>query len=102
MSKEKCPDSYCCDMRGFLSFLILFLVSKKEMSGQDLAKEIEKRKGEKPSPGTVYPALKSLKEAGLIKEKKEGKSIYYSLTAEGTKGLKIAKERFCRTFVDLF
>ena len=51
---------YCCDMRGMLSFLILFLLSKKPMCGSELAKEIGKRKGETPSPGTIYPALKAL------------------------------------------
>ena len=48
-------DSYCCDMRGMLGFLILFLLSKKPMHGQELADEITRRKGEKPSPGTIYP-----------------------------------------------
>lgn len=90
---------YCCDMRGMLSFLILFLLSKKQMNGSELADEIGKRKGDRPSPGTIYPALKSLKESGLIKEKKEGKTISYSLTAEGKKGLMEAKEQFCRTFI---
>ena len=64
----------CCDMRGLLSFLILFLLSKKEMHGQEIADEIAKRKGEKPSPGTIYPALKGLREAGFLEEQKEGKT----------------------------
>lgn len=92
---------YCCDMRGMLSFLILFLLSKKPMSGTEIADEIGRRKGGRPSPGTIYPALKCLKEAGMIKEKKEGKTITYSLTKEGKKTLKTAKEKFCRAFVDV-
>lgn len=88
-------------MRGFLSFLILFLLSKKPMSGQDLSHELEKRRGDKPSPGTIYPALKSLKQANLIHEKREGKSINYSLTENGKQTLKSAKEQFCRTFTDV-
>jgi PadR family transcriptional regulator PadR len=91
-----------CDMRGMLSFLILFLLSKRPMCGQELAKELEKRKGERPSPGTIYPALKALKEAGLIKEKRSGKTITYSLTEEGENVLKEAKKRFCRTFTGVF
>ena len=63
MNREGAGD--CCDMRGMLGFLILFLLSKKPMHGQELAGEIANRKGEKkPSPGTIYPALKSLREAG--------------------------------------
>ena len=92
---------YCCDMRGMLSFLILFMLSKKTMHGQELADELEKRKGDRPSPGTIYPALKSLKEEGLIQEKKEGKTIIYHLTPSGKKVLKVAKEKFCKTFVDV-
>ena len=64
---------YCCDMRGMLGFLILFLLSKKSMHGQELAEEIARRKGERPSPGTIYPALKGLREMGFItSEEKAG------------------------------
>lgn len=91
-----------CDMRGFLSFLILFILSKKSMCGQEITEEIEKRKGCRPSPGTIYPALKHLKENNLIKEKKEGKTISYTLTTEGKKTLEESKIQFCRTFKDIF
>lgn len=94
--------AYCCDMRGMLSFLIIFLLSKKQMHGQELAEEIGKRKGERPSPGTIYPALKALKENGLIREKRKGKTITYGLTPEGKAGLAEAKKQFCRTFMDVF
>ena len=41
------------------------------MYGQELAKEIDKRKGAKPSPGTIYPALKELKKRKLIDSTKK-------------------------------
>jgi len=88
-------------MRGMLSFLILFLLSGKPMCGQELAKEIGKRKGSRPSPGTIYPALKALKEAGLIKEKKSGKTIVYSLTGQGRSALAEARRHFCRVFAGI-
>lgn len=94
----KGKEKICCDMRGMLSFLILFLLSRKPMHGQEIAAEIGKRKGSRPSPGTIYPALKSLRDMGLIRERKEGKAIVYSLTGEGERVLKAAKEHFCRTF----
>ena len=100
--KRECAEPYCCDMRGMLSFLILFLLSKKQMNGQEIAKELEKRRGEKPSPGTIYPALKNLNEENLISEKKEGKTVTYTLTEEGRESLKIAKKKFCKIFVDVF
>jgi PadR family transcriptional regulator, regulatory protein PadR len=93
----------CCDMRGMLGFLILFLLSKKPMHGQELAHEIATRKGEKkPSPGTIYPALKGLREMGFIVEEKEGKTIVYTLTEKGENALKVAKRKFIKTFVDIF
>ncbi len=92
----------CCDMRGMLSFLILFILSKGPKNGQEIAEEIGKRKGSKPSCGTIYPALKSLKEGGLISEKKQGKAIVYTLTASGKATLGNAKEQFCRTFMGVF
>jgi DNA-binding PadR family transcriptional regulator len=91
---------YYCDMRGMLGFLILFLLSKKPMHGQELADEIARRKGEKPSPGTIYPALKSLREMGFIisTQEKEG----YTLTERGKNALRISKRRFIRTFLGVF
>jgi DNA-binding PadR family transcriptional regulator len=95
---------YYCDMRGMLGFLILFLLSKKPMHGQEIADEIAKRKGEKPTPGTIYPALKNLREMEFIssKDEKEGKTIVYTLTERGKNALRISKRRFIRTFVGVF
>ena len=86
-----------------MGFLILFLLSKKPMHGQEIAEEIAKRKGERPSPGTIYPALKSLREMGfIVDEKNDGKIIVYSLTQTGKNALMIAKRRFVKTFLGVF
>jgi DNA-binding PadR family transcriptional regulator len=86
-----------------LGFLILFLLSKKPMHGQEIADEIARRKGEKPSPGTIYPALKNLREMGFISsDEKEGKTITYALTERGKNALRISKPRFIRTFLGVF
>ena len=98
---NKLDDNPCCDMRGLLGFLILFLLSKKSMHGQEIANEIAKRKGEKPSPGTIYPALGGLKHSGFLDEQKEGKTIIYNLTPKGKKALQIAKRKFSRTFSEV-
>jgi PadR family transcriptional regulator PadR len=96
-------DNYYCDMRGMLGFLILFLLSKKPMNGQEIADEIANRKGERPSPGTIYPALKNLRLMGFIGiEEKERKTISYNLTERGKSALKVAKRRFARTFLGVF
>jgi PadR family transcriptional regulator PadR len=104
MSKENyyiCPPE-CCDMRGMLSFLILWLLSKKTMYGQELAEEIGKRRGTKPNPGTIYPALKELKKRGLINSKKEGRITNYHITEEGRKGIQTACDYFCKAFGEIF
>jgi DNA-binding PadR family transcriptional regulator len=90
-----------CDMRGLLSFQILFLLSKRPMYGDEIANEIEIRKGEKPKAGTIYPALKELSANGLIKGEKKGKMITYSLTKEGRESFRHALKYFIRCFGDI-
>jgi PadR family transcriptional regulator, regulatory protein PadR len=86
-------------MRGMLGFLILFLLSKKPMHGQELATEIANRKGEKKlNPGTIYPALKSLREMGFISEEKIGKTIVYNLTTSGGQCFENCKKKICQDF----
>jgi DNA-binding PadR family transcriptional regulator len=85
-------------MKGFLSYLVLWCLSKESLSGAELAKELGKRKGSKPSPGTIYPALKELLEKGLV-SRDESKN--YSLTKKGEKELKAACSFFCRAFYDM-
>jgi DNA-binding PadR family transcriptional regulator len=94
---EVCPPN-CCDMRGMLSFMILWLLSKKSMYGQEIAKEIGKRKGAKPNPGTIYPALKELKKRRLIESEKTGRLTTYQITENGKKGFQVASEYFFRAF----
>ena len=91
----------CCDMKGFLSFLVLRLISKKSMSGEEIRREIEKRRGQKPSPGTIYPVLKILSENGWIEAKEQGKEKIYRLTKDGQKELKEATRRFISIFCDM-
>ena len=90
-----------CDMRGFLSFQILWLLAKKDMHGDGIAEEIKKRRGEKPKAGTLYPALRDLSEKGLITGKRSGKLIVYSLTKDGKRALSEARAYFIRSFGDI-
>ena len=59
---------------------------------------MEKRRGTKPSPGTIYPALKELKNVGLITVNDQK---VYSLTDSGQKELKSACKFFCQIFYDV-
>jgi DNA-binding PadR family transcriptional regulator len=98
---ECCPPE-CCDMRGMLSFFILWLLTKKPMHGQELAKEIEKRRGKKPNPGTIYPALEDLRRRSLVRKERKGKTTIYSLTKKGRIGIKKACMYFCKAFGEIF
>jgi len=87
-----------CVMKGYLSYLILWIVKKRPMTGSEIAKELEKRRGSKPSPGTIYPALKELREKRLMSIDKRKR---YSLTKKGEKELESTCSLFCRMFYDM-
>jgi PadR family transcriptional regulator, regulatory protein PadR len=86
-----------CLLKGFLSYLVLWIVGKKSATGAQIISDIEKRKGHRPSPGTIYPVLKELKERGLVCCDKGKK---YSLTPTGKKELNSACGAFCHMFFD--
>ena len=94
-------NSGTCDMRGMLSFQILFLLSRKPMHGEELAQELAKRRGEKPTAGTIYPALKELKNRHFIVGNKDGKVIVYSLTPAGQNTYHQSIIYFQRCFGDI-
>jgi PadR family transcriptional regulator PadR len=102
--KEKCcpetPD--CCDMRGMLSFYILWLLSKRPLNGQEISEELGKRRGTKPTAGTIYPALKELRTKGLVIMERKGRTTIYRLSENGSKGLEEACRYFCSAFGDIF
>ena len=77
MIRSENPEEMC-DMRGMLSFMILWLLSTRPMYGQELANEIGKRRGDKPNPGTIYPALKELASRGMIRGHLEGRNTVYN------------------------
>lgn len=89
-------------MRGMLSFTILWLLSKRPMYGQELATEIGKRRGDKPNPGTIYPALKELANRHLIEASQQGRNSVYELTKEGKGTLQRSMAYFERAFGDIF
>jgi DNA-binding PadR family transcriptional regulator len=68
------------------------------MTGAELALELEKRKGKKPSPGTIYPVLKHMKESKLLSIDENKR---YTLTEKGKKNLEAHLDAFIRTFYDI-
>lgn len=91
-----------CGMKGFLTFLVLRMISKNDLSGEEIRQELARRKGCKPSPGTIYPVLKYLNKNGLIKEtSSRGKLKKYQITKSGEKELKSATKKFVSIFCDM-
>jgi PadR family transcriptional regulator, regulatory protein PadR len=92
----------CCDMKGFLSFLVLRLIRNRSMSGEEIRQELEKRKGHKPSPGTIYPVLKTLSENKWIEAvDSKTKEKKYQITAKGKKEVEEATKKFVSLFCDM-
>ena len=88
-------------MRGMLTFQILWELRKGPLNGQQIAEQIAIRRGTKPTPGTIYPALKELEERGTIKSTKEGRQRVYSLTKAGEEGYIEAARYFNQVFGDI-
>ena len=84
--------------KGFLSFLVLWIVNKKPMTGAEIALDLETRRGRKPSPGTIYPVLKHLSEAKTLKIDQDKR---YSLTEKGKESLEAHLDSFVSTFYDI-
>jgi DNA-binding PadR family transcriptional regulator len=68
------------------------------MTGAEISQELEKRKGHRPSPGTIYPVLKYLTERRLLIVDKDKK---YSLSKNGQEELEISLHTFFETFCDV-
>ncbi len=79
--------------RGFLKPCILLLLFEKGAKhGYDIIKFLEEIACWKPSPGSVYPVLKSLCKEGLIKEVKlHSRKKKYTLTSKGKELAKTLK-----------
>ena len=84
--------------KGFLSFLILWMLRNNKLNGSEITDEMERRKGRRFSPGTIYPVLKKLKDKELIIDDEEKR---YSLTEKGQKELIVRIDNFFKTFHDL-
>lgn len=101
-NQDKCCPPDCCDMRGFLTFQILWELRVEPLNGQQIADKIWKRRGgNKPTPGTIYPALKELKSKKMIRGEKEGNQVIYRLTSQGKLELENAARYFYQAFGDI-
>ncbi len=77
--------------RSPLRYIVLCMLREKPMAGMDIIRELERLTLGfwRPSPGTIYPLLKSLENEGLVYHEEEDSRKVYRLTE---KGEEIAKE----------
>ncbi|MEM3827304.1 MAG: PadR family transcriptional regulator [Candidatus Micrarchaeaceae archaeon] len=73
--------------RGFvgLRYWILNLTSRRELTGAQIMAAMSEMSmgGWSPSPGNVYPALKSMVEDGYLEQREEDAKKYYKATEKG-------------------
>ncbi|MEO5951160.1 MAG: PadR family transcriptional regulator [Chloroflexia bacterium] len=71
--------------RGLLRHVILSVLKDGPQHGYEIIKQLEEKTNGRyaPSPGTLYPTLQFLAEAGLVQSEQEGEKRIYSLTETG-------------------
>lgn len=74
---------------GELHLVVLALLDRQPMHGYQLMGELERlfAPGYRPSPGSVYPAIEALAEAGLVAGAEQGGRRVYELTSAGAEAL---------------
>lgn len=78
------------DLRGFLSFWLLWELRRDARTGAQVADRLAWRRGSPVSPGTLYPALAGLEEAGAVAKKAKGRETQYRITPKGRRELDCA------------
>jgi len=79
-------------VRGILKLLILKELEISDATGYELIQKISV-KAKKPSPGSVYPLLKELANAGFLNVRVKGNKKIYSLSEKGKAVLEEASKR---------
>ena len=85
-------------LSGFVRLHILHHAAEGEVYGQGLIEELA-RHGYRISPGTLYPMLQAMEERGYLASREDSdgrlgrRRKVYTATAEGRRGLEIARER---------
>ena len=85
--------------RGEARYLLLDALKDSPKHGYEIIKALEERSGGEyaPSPGTVYPTLQFLEDAGLVSAEQEGDRRVFRLTEAGQADLDAHAEEV-RTF----
>ena len=72
--------------RGDIKFHLLEILKETPRHGYEIISELEKQSGGyRPSPGSVYPTLQMLEEAGYLTGEQIDSKKVYTITEEGLK-----------------
>jgi PadR family transcriptional regulator PadR len=81
---------------GFIKLHILYHASREPVFGLDLIHEL-RRHGYELSPGTLYPTLHALEEAGYLRHEEKvvngRRRKYYTATRQGRAALAEARDK---------
>ncbi|BBD72337.1 PadR family transcriptional regulator [Sulfodiicoccus acidiphilus] len=88
--------------KGLLRYLILDALAMKPMYGYEIIKYVEfKSRGlYSPSPGSIYPILRKLREEELAEESEEDGKKVYRITQKGLKVRETAKMELGEAFTE--
>ena len=65
--------------KGSAELLILSLIEHRPRHGYEIMLAIEERRGFRPSPGSIYPALQMLDDGDFVSSREvDGKRIYHA------------------------
>jgi DNA-binding PadR family transcriptional regulator len=75
--------------RGDIRFALLSALTDGPAHGYELIQRLEERTGGrwKPSPGSVYPTLQMMEEAGLVTASQQDEKRIYTITPAGQQAL---------------
>jgi len=76
---------------------ILSIIKNRPCHAYILRKSIQQKFGFTPGTVTAYRVLYSLKKEGLVSIRKDGRKRVYTITPEGKKALREAKEYYMKT-----
>lgn len=80
--------------RGNLKYEILAVLWEGPRHGYEVMLAIEERRGYRPSPGSIYPALQLLEDEDYIKgNERDGKRVY-TITEKGSQLLKQHRDEY--------
>ncbi len=87
-------------VKGLFKLLVLNAIREEPLHGYEIMRRIgDTLGGYPPSPGIVYPTLRSLESEGLVRSDKEGKRTVYSITEGGVRYLEENEDKL-RCFME--